>query len=146
MGSSGSSTRQRSLRKYPNQTKQTTAEECFFSTSQSKQRLLQNLAQTRKKFQTCVEIIVDSSNRRTGDLSKQVYDFKVSLEMNQKEPVELKISCKTRSLNCNETWTDLDTICKSLITISDKTEYLEGRSRHHNIAVDGIKESVKEKV
>ncbi len=33
-----------------------------------------------------------------------------------------------------------------MITISDKTGYLEGQSTHHNIIVQGIKESVREKV
>lgn len=76
----------------------------------------------------------------------QVYDFKVSLEMTQKEFDDFKISCGTLTKNCSETRTDLDTICKSLISVSDKTEYLEGQTRWHNIVVDGIKESVKEKV
>lgn len=93
-----------------------------------------------------VQIIVDSSNMRTDDLSKQVYDLKVSLEMTQKEFDDFKISCKPWSKNCSETRTDLDTICKSMISISDKTEYLEGQSRRQNIVVNGIKESGNEKV
>jgi len=104
------------------------------------------LEQQEKSFKSCVQIIVDSSNRRIDDLSKQVYDFKVSLEMTQKEFDDFKISCGSLSKNCSETRTDLDTICKSLISVSDKTEYLEGQTRRHNIVVDGIKESVKEKV
>lgn len=39
------------------------------------------LEQQEKSFKACVQIIVDSSNRRIDDLAKQVYDFKVSLEM-----------------------------------------------------------------
>lgn len=65
--------------------------------------------------------------------------------MTQKEFDDFKISCKTWSKTCNETRTNLDTICKSMISISDKTDYLEGQSRHHNIVVDDIKESGKEK-
>lgn len=45
-----------------------------------------------KNFKTCVQIIVDSSNRRMDDLSKQVYDLKVSLEMTQKEFDDFKVS------------------------------------------------------
>lgn len=35
------------------------------------------LEQQEKNFKSCVQIIVDSSNKRIDDLSKQVYDFKV---------------------------------------------------------------------
>lgn len=34
---------------------------------------------------------------------------------------------------------------KSLITISDKTDYIEGQSRRNNIIIDGISESATEK-
>ncbi|KAG7462371.1 hypothetical protein JOB18_039091 [Solea senegalensis] len=104
------------------------------------------LEQQKKSFKTCVQIIVDSSNRRTDDLSKQVYDLQVSLEMTQKDFDDFKISCKPWSKNCMETRTDLDTICKSMISISDKTEYLEGQSRRQNVVVNGIKGSGNEKV
>ena len=66
--------------------------------------------------------------------------------MTQKELDDFKLSCKTWSKNSNETRADLDTICESLISISDKTDFLEGQSRQHNIVVRGIKESIKEKV
>lgn len=48
-----------------------------------------------KSFKTCVQIIVDSSNKRIDDLSKQVPDFKVSLEMTQKEFDDFQVSCET---------------------------------------------------
>jgi len=38
------------------------------------------LEQQEKNFKSSVQIIVDSSNKRIDDLSKQVYDFKVSDE------------------------------------------------------------------
>lgn len=66
--------------------------------------------------------------------------------MTQKELDYLKSNCKTWSTNCKETRQDLDTIGKSLITTSDKTEHLEGQSRRHNIVVDGLKESARENV
>lgn len=68
---------------------------------------------SRRKASKLVQIIVDSSNRRIDDLSKQVYDFKVSLEMTQKDFDDFKVSCKTRTKNRTETKSDLDTICKS---------------------------------
>lgn len=103
------------------------------------------LEQQEKSFKTCVQIIVDFSNKRIDDLSKQIFDFKASLEMTQKEFDDSKNSCKTWIKNCNETRSDLETICKSLISMSDKTEYLEDQSRRHNIVVDGIEETGKEK-
>lgn len=104
------------------------------------------LEQQEKNFKSCVQIIVDSSNKRIDDLSKQVYEFKVSLEMTQKEFDDFKISCGTWSKICRETRSDLDTICKSFNSITEKADYLEGQSRRNNIVVDGIKESVREKV
>lgn len=103
------------------------------------------LEQQEKSFKTCVQIIVDSSNKRIDELSKEVYDLKVSLEMTQKEFDDFKTTSKTWSKNCNETRSDLDTICKSLLSISDKAENLEGHSRRHNVVVEGIKESGNEK-
>lgn len=100
------------------------------------------LEQQEKK--TCVQTIIDCSNRTIDDLSKQVYDLKLSLEMTPKEFDDFKMSCKTWSKNCSET--DLDILCKSFILILDKTDYLEGQSGCSNVAVDGIKESGKEKV
>jgi len=38
----------------------------------------------------------------------------------------------------------METICKTLITINDKTDYMEGQSRRNNIIIDGIGESVSE--
>ena len=66
------------------------------------------LEQQEKSFKTCVQIIVDSSKRRIDDLSKQVYDFKVSLEMTQKVFYDFKLLCKTWSKNSNETRADLE--------------------------------------
>lgn len=50
------------------------------------------------------------------------------------------------SKHCSETKADLDKINQSLIATSDKTDYLDGQSRRHNIVVGGIKETGKEKV
>lgn len=102
------------------------------------------LEQQERSFKTCVQVIVDSSNKRIDDLIKQIYDFKMSLEMTQKEVDDYKASTSTLTKNCNEIRSDLDTICKSLLAYSDKTEYLDGQSKPNNIIIDGIKESGNE--
>lgn len=63
---------------------------------------------------------------RIDDLSKQVSDLKVSLEVNQKVFDDFKISFNACSKNCSKIRSDLDTNCKSLISVSDKTVYLDG--------------------
>lgn len=103
------------------------------------------LEQQEKSFKMCVQIIVDSSDRRIDDLAKQVYDFKVSLEMTQIDFDDLGNVCKNWSKTCIETKTNLDKMYKNWISVSDKMDYLESQSKCHNIVVDGIKESENEK-
>lgn len=103
------------------------------------------LEQQEKSFKACVQIIVDSSNRRIDDLAKQVYDFKVSLEMTQKDFDDFRNLCKSWSKTCTETKMDMDKFNNNWISVSDKMDYLEGQSKRHNLVVDGIKESENEK-
>ncbi len=104
------------------------------------------LEQQERSFKACVQTMVDSSNKRIDELSKEVYDLKVSLEMTQKDFDDFKTKSKVWSQNSCETRSDLDTICKSLLSVSDKVEYLEGHSKRHNIVVKGLKEFGNEKV
>lgn len=67
-----------------------------------------------------------------------------SLELTQKDVDDLKASSSTLTKKYNEFRSDLDTICKSLLAYSDKTESLEGFSKRNNILIDGIKEPGKE--
>ncbi|KAK7895598.1 hypothetical protein WMY93_020923 [Mugilogobius chulae] len=102
------------------------------------------LEQQERSFKTCLQVFVDSSNKRIDDMSKLMYDFKQSLEMTQKDFDDYKASSSTLSKSCNEIRSDLDTICKSLLAFSDKAEHLEGQSKRNNIVIEGIKESGKE--
>ncbi len=100
--------------------------------------------QQEKNFKSCVEILIDSSNKRVSELLKEVQDLRVSLEFIEKEFQEYKNHCKIWSDTCKETKND-ETVCKSLITLNDKSDYLEGQSRRNNIVIDGILESANEK-
>lgn len=102
------------------------------------------LEQQERSFKSCLQVFVDSSNKRIDDLTKYMYHFKQSLEMTQKDVDDFKVSFSALTKNCNEFRTDLDTICKSLLAYSDKTESLDGLSRRNNVVIDGIKESGKE--
>lgn len=103
------------------------------------------LEQQEKNFKSCVEILVDSSNKRVGELLREVHDLKVSLEFTQKEFLDFKNYCKTWGDTCKETKNDMKTDCKSLISLNDKSGYIEGQSRRNNIIIDGINESASEK-
>lgn len=103
------------------------------------------LEQQEKNFKSCVEILVDSSNKRVGELLREVHDLKVSLEITQKEFLDFKNYCKTWGDTCKETKNDMETDCKGLISLNDKSGYIEGQSRRNNIIIDGINESASEK-
>lgn len=49
-----------------------------------------------------------------------------------------------RSKICIETEPDMDKMKKYWISVSDKFDYLEDQLKHHNIVVDGLKESESE--
>lgn len=56
--------------------------------------------------------------------------------------LELQVKPGPRAvLRQGQIWTQ----CKSLLSVTDKTEHLEGQSRCHNIVVEGIKESGNER-
>lgn len=84
---------------------------------------------------------MDSSIKRINELSQQVYDLKVSLEMTQKDVDGLKNTCT----DCSKIRADVDIINISLGSVLEKAEYQEDQIKHHNIVVEGVEESVSEK-
>ena len=79
------------------------------------------LEQQANNFKSCVEILVDSSNKRIGELLREVTDLRASLEYTQREFQDFKNSSKLWVDSCKETKSDMVTICKTLITVNDKT-------------------------
>lgn len=104
------------------------------------------LEQQERSFKSCLQVFVDSSNKRIDDLTMQMFDFKQSLEMTQKDVDDFKVSSCALTKNCNEFRAELDKISKSLLAYSNKNELLEGHSKRNNIVIEGMKESGKENV
>ena len=46
---------------------------------------------------------------------------------------------------CNSLREDISSVCESMITMSEKSDYLEGQSKRKNMVVDRIAESPHEK-
>lgn len=103
------------------------------------------LQQQETNFKSCVEIMVDSSNKKVGELMSLVIDLKASLEFTQKEFQDFKDSCKTWGNACKETKNDVESVTKTVIPLHEKLDYIEGQSRRNNVIIDGIKESEGEK-
>lgn len=68
------------------------------------------LEQQEKNFKSCVEILVDSSNKRVGELLREVNDLRASLEFTQKEFQDFKNCSKSWADSCKETKSDVETI------------------------------------
>lgn len=91
------------------------------------------LEQQERSFKTCVEIVFESTNKRVAVLQNEVHELKASLDFTQKEFDELKLSK-----------TVMETVNKSLISLSEKSDYNESQSRRNNLIFDGIQESESE--
>ena len=103
------------------------------------------LEQQEKSFKSCVEIMVDSSNKKVGELMSQVLDLRASLEFTQKEFQDFKDHCKTWEKAYKETKNNVESVSKSLIPLNENLDYMESQSRRNNVIIDGIKESEGEK-
>ncbi|KAI4823555.1 hypothetical protein KUCAC02_012136, partial [Chaenocephalus aceratus] len=75
------------------------------------------------------------------DMNREAQDLKNSLQFSQKEVDELKETCKELKKKSQEAHTDISTVRESVMTMSGKSDYLEGQSKRKNLIIDGIPES-----
>ena len=54
---------------------------------------------------------------------------------------DIKADIAKQDERCNATQSNIFKMCDSLLTLTDKMEYLEGQSRRSNLVFDGIMES-----
>lgn len=96
------------------------------------------LHQEQENFKAFVQIIVDSTNSRLNVISR--VKVKVSLQLTQKEVDDLKADSSQQAGRCDTMQADIYKVCDSLLTITDKMEYLEGRTRQNNLVFDEVAE------
>ncbi|KAI4807552.1 hypothetical protein KUCAC02_027355 [Chaenocephalus aceratus] len=104
----------------------------------------QLLTQQENNSKSFIQILVDSTNKRMDDMNREAQDLKNSLQFSQKEVDELKETCKELKKKSQEARTDISTVRESVITMSGKSDYLEGQSKRKNLIIDGIPESAGE--
>lgn len=111
---------------------------------QQKEMFTALMQQQKDSFEGFVKIILDSSNTRLDKLSNELHEIKTSLQFTQKEVDDIKMGMEKHSENQNSFQTDIMKICDSLLTVTDKLEYLEGQTKQNNLIFDGIEESPSE--
>lgn len=109
--------------------------------NQQKEVFLALLQQQQDNFKGFVKIIMDSTNTRLDEMSKQLQDIKTSLQFTQKDVGDMKADITKQAERGSSLQADLFKVCDSLLTVTDKMEYLEGQSRRNNLVFDGIAES-----
>lgn len=108
---------------------------------QQKETFLALLQQQSDTFRAFVRDIMDSTNSRLDTLSGELQDIKTSLQFTQKEVEDIKKGSVKQAERCNSTQNNLYKMCNTLLTVTDKMEYLEDQSRRKNLIIDGIAES-----
>ena len=111
---------------------------------QQKDMFLALQQQQQENFKGFVQIIVDSSKSRMDAITKDLQEIKTSLQFTQKEVDELKDNINKQAGRCNTMQSDIFKVCDSLLTITDKMEYLEGQTTCNNLVFEGIVESLGE--
>lgn len=76
---------------------------------------------------------------------REVHDLRASLEFTQKEFLDFKVYSKSWGDASKQTKNDMETVSTSLVTLSDKTDYIGGQYRRNNVITDGISESQRVK-
>ena len=101
----------------------------------------QLLQQQENSFKCCIQILVESTNKIMDDLTRDVQDLKNSLQFSQGQLDELKQEDGKLTAIYKSLREDISSVCESIITMTDKSDYLEGQSRRNNMVVNGIAES-----
>ena len=90
--------------------------------------------------------LMDTTNSRMDAMMKELQELKVSLHFTQKEVNDLKTTNASLSQNHKTNETDIHRLAECMTAIDNKTDFLDGQSRRHNVIIDGIPETGKEKV
>jgi hypothetical protein len=78
------------------------------------------------------------------DLTREVQDLKNSLQFSQCLLDEFKQENGKMTAICKSLREDINSVCESMITMTDKSDYLQGQSRRNNMVVGRIAESPHE--
>ncbi len=108
---------------------------------QQKDTFIALLQQQQENFKGFVQMIMDSTNTRLDAINRDIQEVKVSLQYTQKEVDDLKADNIKHTERGNTMQADIYKVCDSLLTITDKMEYLEGQTRRNNLVLDGVTES-----
>ena len=82
--------------------------------------------------------------KRMDNLTREVQDLKNSLQSSQGQLDDLKQENGKMTAICNSLRENISSVCESMITMTEKSDYLGGQSRRNNMVVDGIAESPHE--
>lgn len=111
---------------------------------QQKKFFTELLEQQERNFKTCVQIMIDASNKRVDGLTRELGDLRESVHFTQKDVDDLRAKEKVSSKLTNELKSGASNLEESLMSLTVKSDYLEGQSRRNNIIIDGIGESPNE--
>lgn len=89
-------------------------------------------------------MIMESTNKRLDDLTKDVEDINTSLQFTQKDVDVLKTTQDTLPRNCSSMRNEFTTVREGLQNMSGKADYLDGQSRRNNLVIHGIQEKQSE--
>lgn len=104
------------------------------------------LEQQENNFKTCVCALMDTTNLRMDAMRKELQELKVSLHFTQKEVDDLKTTNASLLLNHKTNETDIHKLAECMTVMDTKTDFLDSQSRRHNVIIEGIPETEKEKV
>lgn len=111
--------------------------------NKQKETYKQLLQQQENGFKCFVQKLIDSTNKRMDDLTREVQDMN-SLQFSQCQLDELKQENGKMTAIRKSLREDISSVCESMITMTYISDYLEGQSRRNNMVVDGIAESPHE--
>lgn len=108
---------------------------------QQKEMFSALLRQQQENFQGFVKLLMDSTNTKMEEITREIQEIKTSLQFTQKDVDDRKADNAKQTEHCNSMQSDIFKMCDSLLAVTDKMEYLEGQSRRNNLVFDGIMES-----
>lgn len=88
-----------------------------------------------------MQVVLDSTNARLETIVKDIQEVKVILQFTKKHVDDLKKSSTKLTENSNIMQADIFKVCDSLLTLTDKMEYVKGQTRRNNLVFDGVAES-----
>lgn len=96
---------------------------------QQKDMFKEILQQQQENFKCFIKIIMETTDTRLDGITRDIQELKTSLEFTQGDVDKLKEEKAKLTERSSTLQTDVYKVCDSLLTITDKMEYLEGQSR-----------------